>query len=351
MVEDPDGSCGGAAGLPHAAIQGLVASHHGGRLGPLGGDPSFDSPFIDCFGGAPANVACALSRLGVDVSFLGSLGTDTYGQEFKQLMIDKGINISGLQEDNLRPTRVVLVCRDAKGERSFGGFEGDKGFGFADQVISLNQISKDWPLVANEAKWLIIGTLPLASKFSLDAFYWCIEKASAAGIKILLDLNWRPTFWRDTVSKSLAPSFEEKKVINSILKYVSIIKLAKEEAQWFFDSFDPLEISLMLPNRPSIVVTDGSNPVSWIMNKNRGSLNAISPRKIVDTTGAGDAFTAGLIYSLLTLDLDKITSTESERVIRFAIGCGAYVCQGEGAIDSQPDYTNVEQFLSLLNGG
>ena len=43
------------------------------RLGPPGGDPAFDLPVIDCFGGAPANVACALSRLGANVSFIGSL--------------------------------------------------------------------------------------------------------------------------------------------------------------------------------------------------------------------------------------------------------------------------------------
>ncbi len=46
------------------------------RLGPLGGDPSFDLPVTDCFGGAPANVACALGRLGVNVSFISCLGKD-----------------------------------------------------------------------------------------------------------------------------------------------------------------------------------------------------------------------------------------------------------------------------------
>ena len=60
------------------------------RLGPPGGDPSFDLPITDCFGGAPANVACALSRLGVDVSFIGSIGNDAFGNNFKNLMIKRG---------------------------------------------------------------------------------------------------------------------------------------------------------------------------------------------------------------------------------------------------------------------
>ena len=118
------------------------------RLGPPGGDPSFDLPITDCFGGAPANVACALSRLGAKVSFIGSLGNDDFGGNFKNLLIQRGINISGLQQDSLRPTRVVLVRRDSDGERRFEGFEGDKGLGFADQAISREQIIRDWPLVA-----------------------------------------------------------------------------------------------------------------------------------------------------------------------------------------------------------
>ncbi len=47
------------------------------------------------------------SRLGVDVSFIGSLGNDPFGKSFKNLLIQRGINITGLQQDNLRPTRIV----------------------------------------------------------------------------------------------------------------------------------------------------------------------------------------------------------------------------------------------------
>ena len=191
------------------------------RLGPLGGDPSVDLPVIDCFGGAPANVACALSRLGVNVSLIGSLGNDTFGQNFKNLIINRGINTLGLQQDNSRPTRIVLVRRDQNGERFFGGFEGDKGLGFADQALSLEKIIQDWPLLINRAKWLIIGTIPLASEISSKALKWCIESANHAGIKIAVDLNWRPTFWRNKVSEVLDPSLQEKKEINSIFKNVS----------------------------------------------------------------------------------------------------------------------------------
>ncbi len=321
------------------------------RLGPPGGDPAFDAPVRDCFGGAPANVACALSRLGVNVSFIGSLGNDLFGTKFKNLMIDRGINIVGLQQDKVRPTRVVLVRRDISGERNFGGFEGDQGLGFADQAISLEDIVRDWPLISHQAKWLIIGTIPIASETSLEALSWCIKKASSDGIKIALDLNWRPTFWRSQFSKEEAPLVDEINMIKPIINSASLIKLAKEEAQWFFNSSNPKEISLTLPKEPSVIVTDGSNSIDWFLNKNFGNTNAILLPKIVDTTGAGDAFTAGIIYKLLSVDLDHISYSIAEDIVRFAIGCGAYVCQSIGAIESQPYLEDVDQLLSLQNGG
>ena len=321
------------------------------RLGPLGGDPSVDLPITDCFGGAPANVACALSRLGVEVSFIGSLGNDVFGKDFKNLLIQRGINTIGLQQDKCRPTRIVLVRRDAHGERSFEGFQGDKGLGFADQAISREQLIKDWPLVIDNVEWLVLGTIPLASEISSNSLCWCIENALHKGIKIALDLNWRPTFWRTKFSSILGPTLEEKNAVISILKNISLIKLAKEEAQWFFNTSNPSKISSSLPNRPSVIVTDGSNPILWLLNNHSGKSFSISIPYVVDTTGAGDAFTAGLIYKLLPLDLDQITKQIAEETIQYAIACGAHVCKGVGAIDPQPYREDIDELLSLSNGG
>ena len=321
------------------------------RLGPPGGDPSSDFPVLDCFGGAPANVACALGRLGVNVSFIGSLGNDTFGENFKKLLIQRGINTAGLQRDKLRPTRVVLVRRDDSGERFFEGFEGDKGLGFADQAIFREQVITDWPLVRKKAKWLVAGTIPLASQISSNAFLWCMENAFNEGIKIALDLNWRPTFWRNKVSTVLEPSITERNEILSILKNVSLIKLAKEEAQWFFKTSNPIQISSSLPHRPSVIVTDGSNPVGWAINNNFGETFAIAPSSVVDTTGAGDAFTAGLVYKLISVELDEINQQKAEEIVQFAIACGSHVCKGLGAIDAQGYLEDIDNLLSSYKGG
>ena len=98
-------------------------------------------------------------------------------------------------------------------------------------------------------------------------------------------------------------------------------------------------------------MTDGSNPILWRINNHTGKSFAITPSSVVDTTGAGDAFTAGLIYKLTSVELDKISQPIAEDIIQFGIACGSHVCSGVGAIDAQPHLKDIDHLLSLSNGG
>ena len=64
-----------------------------------------------------------------------------------------------------------------------------------------------------------------------------------------------------------------------------------------------------------------------------------------DTTGAGDAFTAGLIFQLIKHAKVIENSKEIDRIITFAAACGALVCEAPGAIEPQPSFKQVENFL------
>ena len=128
------------------------------RLGPPGGDPAVDRPVDDRLGGAPANVACGLARLGTPTAFAGRLGQDAIGEAFSRLFAERGLQTAQLQKDGERPSRIVLVRRARDGERQFQGFAGDEGAGFADQALE--------PAALPQAQWLLIGTLPLAAPMS-----------------------------------------------------------------------------------------------------------------------------------------------------------------------------------------
>ena len=79
--------------------------------------------FTDFLGGAPANVACALRKLKIDATFIGSLGSDDYGKKFITQFTELEVNLDFLQLDNDSSTRVVNVDRDKFGDRFFSGFE------------------------------------------------------------------------------------------------------------------------------------------------------------------------------------------------------------------------------------
>ncbi len=321
------------------------------RLGPIGGDPLRDSPVLDRLGGAPANVACGLARLGVNVAFIGRLGDDLIGKQFNQLMLDRGINISGLQIDLNRSSRVVLVSRDITGDRSFKGFIGDKGEQFADQALDIDQLKYDFPKLISHASWLLVGSIPLASPASREALLWSLNEAINLGVKIAFDVNWRPTFWDLKSNPSKGPNDLEIKEIRTLFERASLIKLAKEEANWFFSMDDPAHISFSLPNKPDVVITDGSHLISWHISGISDEMDAFTPETVVDTTGAGDAFMAGLIFKMLSNSLSLNQPKITKDSIRFAAACGALVCTGSGAIDPQPTRIQVDKFLSYVLGG
>jgi fructokinase len=325
------------------------------RLGPPGGDPAGPGASEDCLGGAPANVACALARLGTPSAFVGRLGRDAIGEEFGELFAGRGVDTSALQWDGERPTRIVLVKRDQAGERQFGGFAGDRGAGFADQALAAAGLSADLGPLLAAARWLLVGTIPLASPAAASALELAVRQAGAAGVALALDVNWRPTFWPapggaeagHSIDPASGPGPAQVAAMQPLLRQAALIKCARQEAEWLFGSADPAALSAVLPQRPAVLVTDGGAPLRWWLGGRAGELPAF-PVAAVDTTGAGDAFTAGLLHGLVAQPslLTAAPSDQVRELMRFASACGALVCLGAGAIDPQPTLEQVRAFLA-----
>ena len=144
------------------------------------------------------------------------------------MFAERGVDTTLLQRDDKRPSRIVLVRRSLEGERQFQGFAGDEGAGFADQALE--------PAALPEARWLLIGTLPLASPASAAALLSAVRQARSQGTALALDVNWRPTFWDATADPEAGPSSAAKAAIQPLLDQAALIKLAREEALWFFNT-------------------------------------------------------------------------------------------------------------------
>ena len=303
--------------------------------------------FTDFLGGAPANVACALRKLNIDSIFIGSLGSDNFAKKFIAEFNKLGVNIDFLQLDSNASTRVVNVDRDKYGDRFFSGFEEKSHSCFADEALSKKLIENELRNLEKlflETKYLVTGTNLLSSPTSAETIFFLLEKAKEFQVKIIIDLNWRDVFWDYSSFSSKISKKARVNLIKKFLNHAHILKLAKEETTLFFEYENPMLISQQMSESPDVIITDGKNPVAWFINGFQGNSGTPDSKKIVDTTGAGDAFLAGLISKLISSGYPSKESSIKE-CVNFASVCGLLTCLGEGAIEQQPDYKKVNKFL------
>jgi fructokinase len=306
--------------------------------------------FTDFLGGAPANVACALRKLKIDSIFIGSLGSDDFGKKIITQFNELEVNLDFLQLDNDSSTRVVNVDRNQFGDRFFSGFEESFHSCFADEVLSMKSIEKEILNLEKfflETKYLVTGTILLSSPISAETIFFLLEQAKKFEVKIVIDLNWREVFWDYSNFSSKISKATRVNLIKKFLNHANVLKLAKEEATLFFEDENPSLISQQLSSGPDVIITDGKNPISWYINGLKGITETPTSQKVVDTTGAGDAFLAGLISQLITSGYPS-NEREIEHCIKFAGVCGLLTCLGEGAIEQQPSYEKVNKFLGSL---
>jgi len=297
-------------------------------------------------GGAPANVACALSKLGVHTEFVGCLGDDVFGKEFVNLFRDLGVNIESTQVSKNVSTRIIKVCINNAGERSFAGFVNSQK-NFADEMldrkvfessnISLQKLFK-------ETRYFITGTNLLASDQSSEALLFLVEYASKCGVSIVVDANWREIFWDSLNQSSQLQRQDHIKKIKKFLLNGDILKLSNEEAILFFGNNNPFQISQSLTKKPDVIITNGDKPISWFINGFQDTTKVLKLSKIVDTTGAGDAFLAGLISRFINMKGNSNKDSLNNH-IQFASVCGLISCLGEGAIQPQPNIRQVQDFI------
>ena len=111
-----------------------------------------------------------------------------------------------------------------------------------------------------------MGTLELAYPESASSIHRALDLAEQFDLKIMLDVNWRPVFWKRS---DIAPA-----KIRELFKRVDFIKLALEEAQWLFDTTDAGAIAHRLDSIEGVLVTDGENGSAYCLGENEGKLPA-----------------------------------------------------------------------------
>ncbi|TVQ07203.1 MAG: carbohydrate kinase [Leptolyngbya sp. DLM2.Bin27] len=299
-----------------------------GETSETGSNQGTDYP-----GGAPANVAAAIAKLGTPTRLISALGQDDLGDWLVQVMQEQGVACQ-IQRVADWPTRTVLVQRDETGDRNFIGFSAPEPAAFADA-----HLTADWIDALDFAgvKYLVMGTLGLAYPTTAAAMVRARNQAQQAGTKIVIDLNWRPVFWAEV---AIAPPR-----IREFLQAAHLLKLSREEALWLLDTDSAAEICQRFPQCEAVLLTDGGNGSTCATKQHSVSLPAFKVSS-QDTTGAGDAFLAGMLHQICQRGWEAWQNpAEIKAMLRYASAVGALTTLKPGAIAAQPTPQAVDAFL------
>lgn len=272
-------------------------------------------------GGAPFNVSCALKKFGADVKFVGSVGDDLIGQFLIKYAKDFGMDTTYIYQNPNRNTTLAFVELNEEGDRSFCFYR-------------KNTADYDMPQVSDNliksADIICIGSLMMSDDKSVKYALDIIERAHAMGKTVAFDVNYRTDIFRDRESAI--------NTYKSILSLADIVKFSEDEVEIFTEEY------VNSLNDKLVLITLGKNGSEWRYKGQKNILPSISV-KAVDTTGAGDAFFAGVLSQIDKNAGKSLNEQMLNDALRFGNIAGALNTTGRGAIDNLPDLETVNKYL------
>ena len=282
-------------------------------------------------GGAPANVAVAVSKLGGEAAFVGCVGDDLYGHLLRDTLVRYGVSTEGLQITKRANTTLAIVMVDPQGERSFS-FYRKPG---ADTLIHADRAIRD---TAN-TDILHFGSVSLTDPYCRDAVVTTVQAAKNAGALITYDPNYRAALWEHEEAAALQ--------MRAVLPLCDIVKISDEETMLLCGAHDPEEALqvLMSMGIRLAVVTLGRHGAMWRCGELQGRVPGFSV-KVADTNGAGDTFFGALLYRIAARGgLEGLTEDEINGMVRFANKAASITTSRPGAIPAMPVLKEVEEGL------
>ncbi|KAJ1387848.1 Ribokinase-like [Sesbania bispinosa] len=290
--------------------------------------------FLKAPGGAPANVAIAVSRLGGKAAFIGKLGDDEFGHMLAGILKENNVRADGINFDQGARTALAFVTLRADGEREFMFYRNPS----ADMLLTPEDLNLE---LIRSAKVFHYGSISLIVEPCRSAHLKAMEVAKEAGCLLSYDPNLRLPLW---------PSPEEaRQQILSIWDKADVIKVSDVELEFLTGSDkidDASALSLWHPNLKLLLVTLGEHGSRYYTKNFHGSVEAFHVNTI-DTTGAGDSFVGALLSKIV--DDQSILEDEPRlrEVLKFANACGAITTTKKGAIPALPTEADA---LNLIKG-
>ncbi|TAN03401.1 MAG: carbohydrate kinase [Rhodanobacteraceae bacterium] len=300
-----------------------------------------DAPpaYIPHAGGAPANVAVAVARLGDASAFVGMFGRDVFGDLLLKGLADAGVDTRHTRRTDAANTALAFVSHDPHGDRSFSFYRPPS----ADLLFRDDDFD---PAIFAAGNIFHAGSCSMTEPASAATTLRGMARAHDAGALVSFDMNLRPALWRR--DEDPAPT------IWQALALADFIKLSAEELAFLATSVGGEAAALKRVwqgHAQFVVVTDGAHTLRWYTRDQSGKAPTF-PVRAVDATGAGDAFVGGCLHGFVQADVRSETlsafaadSAKRDATLRFAAACGALAVTRTGSFAAMPTRAEVTAFL------
>jgi fructokinase len=231
-------------------------------------------------GGASANVATILARLGVKVAAIGGVGDDKLGDTLKTQLGADGVDVTGVARLKGTRTGITFVTRDALGEPTFVPYrQGTADLVFDESHVSAAMAKVKYAVVCSTS---MLPSLRAGTTKFLDA----LEKAKGA---LVVDLNLRAHLWGDADSMKAATA--------ELASRAAVVKGSEKD------------LGALAGKRGMTWLEDHAKGATWVLTRGENGAACVGPHgqvtfptkrvRCIDATGAGDAFMAGLVAVLV----------------------------------------------------
>lgn len=303
--------------------------------------PEQPRAFLQYAGGAPANVAVAAARLGIDTQFVGMLGRDMFGDFLADSLAQHGVGTDYIARTDAAKTALAFVALDTHGERSFSFYRPPA----ADLLFRADDFQ---PACFEQASCFHVCSNSLTAPDIARTTFEGMQRARAAGALVSLDLNLRPALW--------PAGADPLPWLWQALELADVVKLSREELEFLAaplgDDGDARVLRRLLDaNARWVVVTDGAAPLRWWTRDGSGEAGSFRV-PMVDSTAAGDAFVGGLLTALVERGVDAAglpafctDAAAMDEVLRFGAAVGALAVTRKGAFAAMPTRDEVHALM------
>ncbi len=272
--------------------------------------------------GAESNLAIGLSRLGHAAGWFSRVGDDEFGRAIVFRIRGEGVDTSHVVSDASAPTGLVIRER-----REVGPIE-QVYYRRGSAASRLSPADLDASYVSNARFLHLTGITPALSQSCRETVFAAADIARAAGVKVVLDPNYRSKLWDPP---------EARDIIRSLASHCDILLPGMDEAQLLTGFSDPEMAARELHALgPELVVIKLGAEGALALHSDGQVLRspAIPVERIVDPVGAGDAFAAGLLTGLLR-------AFPLEDALALANRCGALALTSPGDMEALPRWAEV----------